>query len=81
MREVAFKASAKGKEKEEHNESRYISEEEDEVNFAKKIQRVLENLELRYHSNAFLVVELAIMLQNVLIKIIMKKERNMQKEI
>lgn len=38
MREVAFKASAKGKEKEKHNESRHISEEEDEVNFVKKIQ-------------------------------------------
>ena len=37
MRETAFKASAKGKE--EHNESRHISEEEDEVNFAKKLQR------------------------------------------
>ena len=36
MREDAFKASAKGKE--EHNESRQISEEEDEVNFIKKLQ-------------------------------------------
>ena len=39
MREGAFKASAKGKEKEEHNESRHISEEEDEVNFVKKLQQ------------------------------------------
>jgi len=37
MREAAFKASAKGKE--EHNESGHISEEEDEVNFVKKLQR------------------------------------------
>eukprot|EP00253_Pinus_taeda_P032109 PITA_32109 len=39
MREAAFKASASRKEKEEHNESRHISEEEDEVNFVKKLQR------------------------------------------
>jgi hypothetical protein len=39
MREAAFKASAKGKEKEELNESGHISEEEDEVNFVKKLQR------------------------------------------
>ena len=38
MREAAFKALAKGKEKEEHNESGHISEEEDEVNFVKKLQ-------------------------------------------
>ena len=38
MREAIFKASAKGKEKEEHNELGYISEEEDEVNFVKKLQ-------------------------------------------
>ena len=37
MRDVAFKASAKGKE--EINESTHISEEEDEVNFVKKLQR------------------------------------------
>ena len=37
MREAAFKALAKGKE--EHNESGHISEEEDEVNFVKKLQR------------------------------------------
>jgi len=37
MREDAFKASAKGKE--ELNESGHISEEEDEVNFVKKLQR------------------------------------------
>jgi len=36
MRESAFKASSKGKE--EHNESGHISEEEDEVNFVKKLQ-------------------------------------------
>ena len=36
MREAAFKALAKGKE--ELNESRHISEEEDEVNFVKKLQ-------------------------------------------
>ena len=36
MREAAFKASTKGKE--EHNESGHISEEEDEVNFVKKLQ-------------------------------------------
>ena len=35
MREATFKASTKGKE--EHNESRHISEEEDEVNFFKKL--------------------------------------------
>eukprot|EP00253_Pinus_taeda_P004518 PITA_04518 len=39
MREVTFKYSAKGKEKEEHNESGHISEEEDEVNFVKNLQR------------------------------------------
>jgi len=38
MREATFKASTKGKEKEEHNESGQLSEEEDEVNFIKKIQ-------------------------------------------
>lgn len=37
MREAAFKASAKGKE--ELNESGHISEEEDEVNFFKKLQQ------------------------------------------
>ena len=37
MKETAFKASIKGKE--EHNESRHISKEEDEVNFVKKLQR------------------------------------------
>jgi hypothetical protein len=37
VREATFKASAKGKEKEEHKESGYISEE-DEVNFVKKLQ-------------------------------------------
>ena len=36
MREAAFKASAKGKE--EHNDSGHILEEEDEVNFVKKLQ-------------------------------------------
>ena len=36
MREVAFKGSAKGKE--EHNESGHVSEEEDEINFVKKLQ-------------------------------------------
>ena len=35
MREVAFKASAKGKE--ELNESGHISEEEEEANFVKKL--------------------------------------------
>jgi len=39
MREATFKSSAKRKEKEEHNESGHISEEEDEVNFVKKLQR------------------------------------------
>eukprot|EP00253_Pinus_taeda_P031130 PITA_31130 len=37
MRESTFKASAKGKE--ELNESRHISEEEEEANFVKKLQR------------------------------------------
>ena len=37
MREVTFKASTKGKE--ELNESGHISEEEEEVNFVKKLQR------------------------------------------
>jgi len=37
MREATFKASTKGKEK--LNKSRHISEEEDEVNFVKKLQR------------------------------------------
>ena len=36
MREASFKASSKGKE--ELNESRHISKEEDEVNFVKKLQ-------------------------------------------
>ena len=36
MREDTFKASAKGKE--ENNESGHILEEEDEVNFIKKLQ-------------------------------------------
>lgn len=35
--ETSFKASSKGREKEEHKESRYISKE-DEVNFVKKLQ-------------------------------------------
>ena len=39
MREASFKASAKGKEKEECNESGCISEEEYEVNFVKKLQQ------------------------------------------
>ena len=39
MREATFKASSKWKEKEEHNESGHISDEEDEVNFVKKLQR------------------------------------------
>jgi len=39
MREAIFKASAKGKEKEEHNELGYISEEEDEANIFKKLKR------------------------------------------
>eukprot|EP00253_Pinus_taeda_P001518 PITA_01518 len=39
MREAAFKASVMGKEKEENNELGYISKEEDEVNFVKKLQR------------------------------------------
>ena len=39
MREDAFKASAKGREKKEHNELGHISEEEDEVNFIKKLQQ------------------------------------------
>ena len=37
MREAAFNVSAKGKEKEEHNQSEHISEEDDEVNFVKKL--------------------------------------------
>jgi len=37
MREATFKAPAKGKEK--LNESGHISEEEDEVNFVKKLQQ------------------------------------------
>ena len=37
MIEATFKASAKGKE--EHNESGHISEEEDEANIVKKLQR------------------------------------------
>eukprot|EP00253_Pinus_taeda_P009071 PITA_09071 len=39
MREAYFKASTKRKEKEAHNESGYISKEEDEENFVKKLQR------------------------------------------
>jgi len=42
---------------------------------------VPKDLEVSYLSNSFLLVESAIMLPNVLIKINMKKERNMQKEI
>ena len=38
MIEHAFKVSAKGKLKEEHNESKHIPKEEDEVNFVKKLQ-------------------------------------------
>ena len=37
MREATFKASTKGKE--EHNESGHILEEEDKVNFVRKLQR------------------------------------------
>ena len=37
--EASFKGSTKGKEKEEKNEVRYVSEEEDELNFVKKLQR------------------------------------------
>ena len=43
-REATFKESPKGKEKEEHNESRQISEEEDEVNFVKKLQQCSRRL-------------------------------------
>eukprot|EP00253_Pinus_taeda_P031312 PITA_31312 len=39
MREASFKASTKGKEKKEHNESGHISEEEDVINFVKKLQQ------------------------------------------
>jgi len=42
---------------------------------------VLEGSEVSYLSNALLVVELVIMLPDVLIKINMKNERNMQKGI
>ena len=38
IREAKFKASAKGKEKEDLIESGYISEEEYEINFVKKLQ-------------------------------------------
>ena len=37
VRDVTFKVTAKGKEKEEHKEPRYVSEE-DEVNFVNKLQ-------------------------------------------
>lgn len=79
MREAAFKASTRGKE--EHNESRHISEEDYEVNFVKIFHDVLEGLEVSYPSNVFLVVESVIMLPDVLIKKILKKERNMQNGI
>ena len=42
MGEVAFKASVRGKEKEEHNELGNILEEDDEVNFFKKLQQGFE---------------------------------------
>jgi len=73
IREAIFKASTKGKEKEDIKELGYISEE-DEVNFVKKLQWVLEDLEVRFPSNVFPIVELFIMLLNVIIKIIMTKE-------
>jgi len=79
MREAEFKASEKGRKK--HNESGHISKEEDEVNFVKKFQWVPEDLEVSYPSNALHVVESTIMLPNVLIKINMKKGRNMQNGI
>ena len=48
---------------------------------SKSFNGVSEDLEVSYHSNYLLVVELAIMLPNVLIKMNMKRERNMQKVI
>eukprot|EP00253_Pinus_taeda_P024365 PITA_24365 len=50
-REATFKASAKGKE--ELNESRHISEEEDEVNFVKKLQRGSRRFRGKLHFKCF----------------------------
>ena len=59
----------------------HISEEEDEEILSRSFNGVLEGSEVSYLSNALLVVELIILLPDVLIKINMKKERNMQKGI
>jgi len=48
---------------------------------SKRFNGVLEGLEVSYPSNAFLVAESVIMMPDVLIKINMKKEMNMQKGI
>ena len=49
--------------------------------FSRSFNGFPKDLEVRYLSNALLVEESIIMLPNVLIKINMKRERNMQKEI
>jgi len=48
---------------------------------SRSFNEVLEGSEVSYLSNALLVVELVIMLPDILIKINMKKERNVQKGI
>ena len=48
---------------------------------SKSFNRVLEGLEVSYPSNDFLMAESVIMLPDVLIKINLKKETNMQKGI
>jgi hypothetical protein len=64
-REAAFKASGKG----DYYESGHMSEEEEESNFVRNLQRGLEDSEVSCLSNALLVGESVIMLQNVLIRI------------
>jgi len=54
-----------------------VSEEEEESNFVKNLQRVLEDSEVSYLSNVLLVEESVTMLPSVLIRIKLKKGRNL----
>jgi len=72
-REAAFKASSKG----DYYESRHVSEEEEESNFVKNLQRVLEDSVVSYLSNALLVEESVTMLPSVLIRLRLTKGRNL----
>eukprot|EP00253_Pinus_taeda_P015578 PITA_15578 len=71
-REAAFKASGKG----DYNESRHMSEGEEESNFAKNLNRVLEDLEVSYLSNALLVEVSVTMQPSVLTKTSLTKREH-----